>query len=191
MGGTFKPRTRVGDRTAWDWQRPNLPDQVTVVAPSSEARLLDADWFNFDGRGGPVNALAHVLPHLDSDGPLVVCYADTLFFGHLPPGDWVGVAEAEGGRIWDYHLAGTFWMRGHVAPETWREVCIGLYQFTDLDLLGFMCKQTLADTAGEAHMWSVANKLRCRAVPFEWFDVGDPAAVTAAVKGLTASGRLQ
>lgn len=195
--GTFKPRVSVGDRNVWKWQQPELPKQVTIVGPSivrcsTAGAMPGADYFTFDGLGGPVRALDAVLPELDSEGPLVVCYADTIFFGFLPAGDWCGVSPAEGGRVWDYKKAGSFYTRRHVPMSGWVDACIGLYQFSDMVELGLACKEVLASTepGDQAQMWRVANRLALRPVAFEWFDVGDPEAVTAAVAGLKKTGRL-
>jgi len=107
-----------------------------VVLSKDVKTLASNEWngseiYGYDGGGGPASALRHYLSKTTHTGTLLVSFADSLLKGPvMDRGDWVGVSNMPINRQWDYPAA-KGWIRGK--PRV--PVCMGLYQFTDVDAL--------------------------------------------------------
>lgn len=138
LDGQCKMLVQVKDKPIHQWHTDAwMMVPLDAVVLSKHVDTLAADnWagdqvYGYDGGGGPVAALRHYLDSTDYNRPLIVSFADSLLKGPvMDAGDWVGVADMPVERNWDYPLIGG-WLRGK--PRV--KICMGLYQFSDLDAL--------------------------------------------------------
>ena len=145
LDGICKMLVSVKDKPAHRWHTDAwMAVPVDAVVLNKDVDALDSsEWegsriYGYDGGGGPASALLHYLSKTSHSDTLIVSFADSLIKGPvMEPGDWVGVANMPINRQWDYPAAGG-WIRGK--PRV--QVCMGLYQFTDLDALRFAIDAT-------------------------------------------------
>lgn len=178
-----KALVELNGRPIIEWQIDVLGADPIIVCRGEHASLLAryGQVVTNDAGHGAADALATALAHVTED--VVVAYADT-FFTDLPAGtDWVGVAEAAGGRSWDV-VRDHFVAYEHV-PDGWiAKVAVGLYAFSDPDRVAHICERQVMRS-----MWSrrecglgpVLNDYTLwREVPVpSWRDVGTVEAIEA------------
>ncbi len=181
LGGTNKLLVQAAGMPVHEWHRLAVgnAEAYAVVRPDSEQAVRKAaSWLagviTHDKADGPCAALlaaSEKLPH----GPLTVLYADTLL-PKVPTryGDWVGVAPAPW-RVWDYYdHSKSEWTRG--VPQV--QVCCGVYQFTNRELLNTICHELKRLSGNEVHMAEVLKKYTRMQPMYQltvegWQDAGD------------------
>lgn len=181
-----KALVEVGGNPMIKWQCDALADGDPIIVCRSEHVDMLKDYgqtvVNDRGRGA-ADALASALPLVD--GPVIVAYADTFFLGDdIPEGtDWVGVADADGGRRWDV-VRDHYVAYEHVAEGWVARVCVGLYAFSDPRRLGKIIEHLTLRHAvtqpemGLAPALNIYNPWREVHIP-SWQDVGSVEAIKA------------
>lgn len=135
LDGECKMIVRAGGIPVHEWHSRAWGDSAeAVVLPEHIDQLVASGWSGpvtgIAGAGGPARTLMNYLKTTGSSGRISIVYGDSLVSeGIYKPGDWVGVAIAPA-RPWDY-WNGFDWVRG--TPKV--EVCCGIYQFEDGELL--------------------------------------------------------
>lgn len=181
----------LDDRPIIEWQiaAMGLPDPI-VVCRSEHAPMLiryGEIVVNDDGRGAG-DALGSAVHGPVGSDQIVVAYADTFFTG-IPGGtDWVGVAEARGGRNWyvvsktpgEEYVIHYEW----VPSDEWTCVGVGLFGFSDPDRLRAITGKFGTEWRWRGEEWGldvVVNTYGPWRPEYieSWQDVGDVASIEA------------
>lgn len=178
LDGQDKLYVQAGGVRVHDWHRRAYADHEVALVTRSDRET--PDWITrvhrHDEADGPLGAVASYLDAYHDDEELLVVYADTLIAKQdLGDGNWVGVSLLLD-RTWDHVNRYGQWVKD-VLPT---EVGIGLYRFSDLDLLR-RCLDELG-TQADQHLPVLLN-LYGRSAYISprtivgWHDAGDWAAL--------------